>query len=123
VYTHSRLSEQFSVSQLSEGRKLVEKCYWKELHNCDFIETSRNFNFDFLRKGQLKIVKTISAYSKSNVSILNRGLGFGFKTEARKVSDPAQKMRTVLLQNGSRKIFNNFVEVRPQDENISLKIK
>jgi hypothetical protein len=35
----------------------------------DFIDASRNVNLDFLRKKKLKIVKTISAHSKSTVRI------------------------------------------------------
>jgi hypothetical protein len=58
---HRRLSEkesQYKLPWIQEGfSKLVS----------DFIEVCRNFFFTFFTKRQLKIVKTISAHTKSNV--------------------------------------------------------
>jgi hypothetical protein len=39
-----------------------------QLVEFDFTEASRHFILDFLHKKELKIVKTISAHSKSTVS-------------------------------------------------------
>jgi hypothetical protein len=73
VYIHSRLSEQFSGSQAGYRRLSESRNKFPSLLEgisqlvCDFIKASKNFNLDFLRKKKLKIVQTISAYSKRTV--------------------------------------------------------
>ncbi len=80
MYIHRRLSEQFSESQV--GYRTIfrdtggyqKQALWRGLLEGisqlvrDFKEASRNFTLDFLHKRQLKIVKTISAHSKSTAS-------------------------------------------------------
>ncbi len=82
AYIHCRLSEQFSESQADfgttfKGTSGYQKSGTSSLKRVTgrnfpiskwFLEASRNFILDFLHKRQLKIVKTISAHSKSTVS-------------------------------------------------------
>jgi hypothetical protein len=83
VYIHSRLSEQFSGSEAAYGTTFRDTGGYQEARTSslkrvtrrisqlvsDFKDEGRNFYFDFLHKKQHKIVKTITAHSKSTASI------------------------------------------------------
>ncbi len=81
MYIHGRLSEQFSEPQAAVGTTFtvtgsLRKAGTRHLKRftgriftivSDFREARRNFILDFLNKRQPKIVKTISAHSKSTL--------------------------------------------------------
>jgi hypothetical protein len=82
VYIHGRLSEIFSGSRapfgttfrVTRGYRTAGTSSLKRVTGRIFtitvvMEASRNFIFDFLRQKKPKIVKTISAHSKSTVLI------------------------------------------------------